>query len=59
MDEKVKVMVSNTAGRTCFSRILASNYDEDSADIGERKPKSWAEIASSKLVEDTTQLKNG
>lgn len=39
-----------TAGPDMFSRILASNYDEDGADIGEQ-PKSWAEIASGKLVE--------
>ena len=37
-----------TAGPDMFSRILASNHDEDGADIGET-PKSWLEVASEKL----------
>lgn len=37
------------AGPDMFSRVLASNHDEDSADIGEQ-PKSWAEVASEKFV---------
>ena len=38
-----------TAGPDMFSRILASNHDEDNADIGET-PKSWLEVASEKFV---------
>ena len=39
-----------TAGPDYFTRFLASNYDEDNAEIGEA-PKSFAEVASEKFHE--------
>jgi hypothetical protein len=36
------------AGPDYFSRFLASNHDEDNADLGEA-PKSFAEVASEKF----------
>jgi hypothetical protein len=37
-----------TAGPDYFTRFLASNHDEDNAEIGE-PPKSFAEVASEKF----------
>jgi hypothetical protein len=42
------VMSDIPAGPDYFSRFLASNHDEDNAEIGEA-PKSFAEVASEKF----------
>jgi hypothetical protein len=38
-----------TAGPDCFVRFLASNHDEENAEVGD-EPKSYAEIASDRFV---------